>query len=133
MFSRLFRKKVKVVKVKRKSKVRKVQTKTRRPKKAKVKKVKKLRKVSRPAKKMPQIVGKVTHYFPHVKAGVILVTKGKIVPGDTLHIKGYTTDFKQKVSSMQINNVPVKEAVSGQEIGLLVKSRVRHHDVVYKL
>ncbi|MBU3933313.1 MAG: hypothetical protein KKH11_01420 [Candidatus Omnitrophica bacterium] len=117
MFSRLFRKKVKVVKVKRKSKAGKVQTKTRRPKKA----------------KMPQIAGKVTHYFPHVKAGVILVTKGKIVPGDTLHIKGYTTDFKQKVGSMEINNVPVKTAVSGQEIGLLVKSRVRHHDVVYKL
>lgn len=81
----------------------------------------------------PQIVGKVTHYFPHVKAGVILVSRGKIVPGDTLQFKGHSTDFKQKVKSMQIDNAPIKEAKAGQEIGLLVKRRVRHNDTVYKL
>ncbi|UCB57823.1 MAG: hypothetical protein JSV30_04655 [Candidatus Omnitrophota bacterium] len=82
---------------------------------------------------MPEVVGTVTHYFPHVKAGVILVTKGTIAVGDTLQIKGHTTDFKQKVTSMQINNSPVQEAKEKEEVGLLVKSRVRHNDVVYKL
>ena len=82
---------------------------------------------------MPQIVGKVTHYFPHVKAGVILITKGRISLGDTLQIKGHTTDLKQRVNSMQMNNMPIKEAKAKDEIGLLVKSRVRHNDTVYKL
>lgn len=126
MFFGLFTKKPRVVKVKS------------RPKKVKAKKVKKATRLKtaktlRPAKKMPQIVGRITHYFPHVKAGVVLVTKGRIALGDTLQFKGHTTDFKQKVNSMQINNVPINKAKAGQEIGLLVKSRVRHNDVVYKV
>lgn len=117
MFFGLFKKKVKLVTVKgRKGK------KTAKPEVVKKKRV-----------AAPQIVGKVTHYFPHVKAGVILVSRGKIVPGDTLQFKGHTTDFKQKVKSMQIDNVPIKEAKAGQEIGFLVKARVRHNDTVYKI
>lgn len=122
MFLGLFKRKARVVKV------------TRRPKKEKSKKPKTKKKITAPRKKkMPQLVGRVTHYFPHVKAGVILVTEGKISLGDKLQIKGHTTDLKQKVASMQINNAPIKVAKPGQEIGFLVKSRVRHNDLVYKL
>ena len=141
MFFGLFSKKVKVVKVKRKTKARKTQQK-RRVKKSKTKKiktkkravrVKKIKLVVKKAKIMPKVIGKVTHYFPHVKAGVILITNDNLVVGDTLQIKGHTTDFKQKVNSMQINNVPIQQAKPGQEVGLLVKSRVRHNDIVYKI
>lgn len=136
MFLGLFRKKVKLVKVKRKDKTKKVVKK--RIKKIKIKKIKKpkvkrVKRVSKPKEITLQKVGKVTHYFPHVKAGVVLVTDGTFALGDTLRIKGHTTDFKQKVTSMQINNVLINKAVPGQEIGLLVKSRVRHNDIVYKL
>jgi putative protease len=118
MFLGLFKKRVKVVRVKR--------TKL---KKTKVKKTK----ARKPKTTIPQVVGKVTHYFPHVKAGVILVTKGKIALGDRLQFKGHTTDFKQKITSMQVNNAPIKAAKPKDEVGLLVKSRVRHNDIVYKL
>lgn len=80
----------------------------------------------------PKEIGRITHYFPHVKAAVILITTGNIIPGDTLQIKGPTTNFKQKVKSMQIDNVPIQQAKKGQEIGLLVKARVRRSDLVYK-
>ncbi len=131
----LFRRKTKVVKVQRTKKVKKVKRAKRalRPKAKKTKPKKVQKRVSRPLKKMPRIVGRVTHYFPHVKAGVILVSNEKIALGDTLQIKGHTTDVKQKVSSMQINNAPIKEAKPGDEVGLLVKSRLRHNDIVYKL
>jgi hypothetical protein len=33
---------------------------------------------------------------------------------------------------MQIDRVPINTAKKGDEIGLLVNSRVRQHDVVYK-
>ncbi len=118
MFFGLFKRKVKVVKVKR--------TKAKKTKAIKIK-------TRKPKPTIPQVVGKITHYFPHVKAGVILVTKGKIALGDKLQFKGHTTDFKQKVISMQINNAPIKEAKPKDEVGLLVKSRVRHNDIVYKL
>jgi len=116
----LFRKKPKVLTV------HPVRKKIKKTSKAKPKKVK-------VKKTMPQTIGEVTHYFPHVKAAVVLITKGSVALGDTLQFKGHTTDFKQKIKSMQIDNVPIKEAKKGQEIGLLVKARARHGDVVYKV
>jgi selenocysteine-specific translation elongation factor len=147
MFFGLFKTKARLVKVKKKSKTKKVKKVTKFKKDAKplkktrakraTSKIKKrkpaTKKITRPTKTTPEPIGKVTHYFPHVKAGVILLTNGTVALGDILHIKGHTTDFKQKVNSMQINNTPIKEAKVGQEIGLLVKSRVRANDVVYKL
>lgn len=89
-------------------------------------------KISNGVKKQ-EIIGRVTHYFPKVRAAVIKITKGTIDLGDTLYIKGYTTDFKQKVASIQIDHVPIKRAGRPQEIGLRVRSRVRRGDLVYKI
>jgi hypothetical protein len=84
-----------------------------------------------PVKVKEQVVGTVTHYFPHVQAAVIKL-KTPLSVGDSIKIKGHTTDFTQKISSMQIDRVPIESAKKGNEIGLLVESRVRQHDVVYK-
>jgi len=78
-------------------------------------------------------VGEVTHYFPHVEAAVIKLTKGVLSVGDKVIVKGHTTDFQEKIDSMQLDHVPITSATIGQEIGLKVKSKVREHDVVYKL
>ena len=77
------------------------------------------------------VIGIVTHYFPKVRAAVVKL-KAPLNTGDTVKIKGHTTDFKQAVTSMQIDRVPLSAAKKGQEIGLLVDSRVRRHDVVSK-
>jgi len=53
--------------------------------------------------------------------------------GDKIRIKGATTDFEQKVESMQIEHEKVNEAKAGKSIGLKVKDHVREHDKVYKL
>ncbi len=78
-----------------------------------------------------KIIGEITHYFPKVRAAVIKL-KAPLATGDLVKIKGHTTDFKQTVTSMQIDHVPVDQAKKGQEIGVLVDSRVRQHDIVYK-
>jgi len=78
------------------------------------------------------IIGIVTHYFPKVRAAVIKL-KAPLSVGDTIKIKGHTTDFKQNITSLQIDRVPVDSAKKGEEIGLLVDSRVRQHDVVCKI
>jgi len=85
-----------------------------------------------PKKSKENIIGEVTHYFPHVRAAVIKL-KGPLVIGDTIKIKGHTTDFKQKITSMQIDRVPIEQGKKGDEIGLLVDSRVRGNDLVYKV
>ena len=81
---------------------------------------------------LPKPIGKVTHYFPHVKAGVVKVTNGSLSVGDTIQIKGHTTDFKQTVVSLQLDHEPIRKAKKGEEVGIQVKSRVRQNDLVYK-
>lgn len=106
------------------------------PKKTVVKKKIAKKKVAVPESKSAplslEIVGEVTHYFPHVSAGVIKLSK-ELKAGDMIRIKGHTTDFKQTVDSMQVEHVPVNEAKKGTEIGLKVKDRVRIGDIAYKL
>ena len=77
-------------------------------------------------------VGKVTHYFPKVKAAAVKILKN-VKTGDEIYIKGHTTDFKETIASMQLDHVVINEGKKGQEIGLLVKSRVRIGDGVYKI
>ncbi len=89
------------------------------PKKAKLKKSKE------------PVIGTITHYFPQVRAAVIKL-KMPLAIGDSIKIKGHTTDFTQAITSMQIDHVPINQAKKGDEIGLLVDSRVRKKDSVYK-
>ena len=94
-----------------------------------------------PAKKISSVpkgasleeVGIITHYFPKVDAAVLNLTKGTLSVGDKIVIKGHTSDFKEKVESIQLDHSPIQNAEQGMEIGLKVKSKVREHDVVYKI
>jgi translation elongation factor EF-1alpha len=77
-------------------------------------------------------VGKISDYFAKIGVAAIEIT-GSLSVGDTIHIKGHTTDFEQKVDSMQIEHQSVEKANPGDSIGIKVKDRVRQHDVVYKI
>ena len=77
-------------------------------------------------------VGKVSHYFSKIGVAVIDITDGGIKIGDEIHIKGHTTDFKQKVTSMQIEQDKIEIAEPKQSIGMKVSEPVRQNDIVYK-
>ncbi len=77
-------------------------------------------------------VGSVSDFFAHpVVAGIELT--GTLKVGDRIHIKGHTTDMELTIASMQINNVNVNEAKTGDAIGIKVSERVRRGDTVYKV
>lgn len=77
-------------------------------------------------------VGKVNDFFAHpVVAGIGLT--GEVRKGDTIHIKGHTTDLSLRIESLQIDRKEVEEAHAGQSIGVKVPERVRHGDHVYKV
>lgn len=76
-------------------------------------------------------IGRITHYFSKICVAVIELDKPLKI-GDTIVVKGPTTDFEQKVDSMQIEHKNVQEAEAGQSIGLKVAERVRETDVVYR-
>jgi translation elongation factor EF-1alpha len=77
-------------------------------------------------------VGEITHYFTKIGVAVVNVT-GNMKVGDTIAIKGMTTNFEQTVGSMQVEGENIDEAKSGDDIGMKVADRVRQGDVVYRL
>lgn len=78
-------------------------------------------------------VGQVIHYFSKAEAAVIKMTDGELHIGDTIHIKGHTTDFEQEVSSIQIEHQPMEVVKAGDDVGIKVKEPVRKNDLVYKV
>lgn len=77
-------------------------------------------------------VGKVTHYYTKLGVAVINLLD-KLALGDVIRIKGTTTNFVQKVESMQIEHQPVTQAQKGSSVGLKVDQPVRKGDKVYKV
>ena len=82
---------------------------------------------------MEEEIGKITHYFSKINVGVLELSTGKLQIGDTIHVKGHTTDFYQKIDSMQLEHKPVDVAEPGEPIGLKVESPVRENDLVFKV
>jgi len=77
-------------------------------------------------------VGAVTHYFGHLSVAAVRMESGSLRMGDTIHVVGRTSDFHQRVESMQVEHEAVSEVRAGQEFGLKVTGHARENDVVYK-
>ena len=77
-------------------------------------------------------VGHVAGFFAHPSVAIVSL-QAPLKLGDTVYVKGHTTDFQQTVESMQVEHRPVQEAHAGDSVGLKVIGRCRKHDVVYKL
>ena len=80
-----------------------------------------------------ELVGNVIDYFTKISVAAIDIDSGEIRIGDTIHFSGHTTDFSQKVESMQIDKEEVNTARAGDSVGIKVKERVRDGDEVYKV
>ncbi len=78
-------------------------------------------------------IGVVTHYYGHLSVAIIRLESGTLRVGDMIHIRGQTTDFGQKVESLEINHAPVTEVGPNEEFGLKVAEHAREHDVVFKV
>ncbi len=82
---------------------------------------------------MEEEIGRIIHYFSKINVAVLEMIEGKLETGNTIHIKGHTTELYQKVDSMQVDYKPVDIAEKGMQVGLKVKSHVRPNDRVYKI
>ena len=75
----------------------------------------------------------MTHYFGKVQVAAIELTEGDLSVGETIHVKGHTSDFTQKIESMQIDRVEVPRAEKGQAVGIRVAEHARPGDLVFKI
>ena len=96
-----------------------------------MKKKKSAKSNKKPAAKKVKPIGKVTHYYAHIKVAIVKFNT-KVKAGTELYFKGATTDFKEASKSMQFDHEVVKVAPKGKQIGIKVKKRVRDGDEVYE-
>ncbi len=82
---------------------------------------------------MPEeLIGKVSTFFARpVVAGIDL--SGTLNAGDTVRVKGHTTDLTFSVASMQIDNAAVPTAGRGDSVGIKVPDRCRQGDAVFRV
>lgn len=79
-----------------------------------------------------QSIGKVEDYFSRI--GVIALTlTAPLSLGETIHVKGHTTDLTQTVASMEINHAPIQNAKKGDSVGIKVNDKCRKGDAVFKV
>jgi len=79
---------------------------------------------------MERKIGEVTHYFTNIDVAAIEL-EDELNVGDTIRIKGHTTDFEMKIDSMEVDRDSIETGKPGQEIAIKVKNRVREHDEVF--
>ncbi len=77
-------------------------------------------------------IGEVTHFYSHLCVAVLELS-AELKIGDLVHVQGKTTDFIQRVKSMEIEHHPIQSAASGQQVALKVFRMVRRGDMVFKI
>ncbi len=78
-------------------------------------------------------VGEVVNYYQKAQAAEIRLWNS-LHKGDEVIIQGPTTgSVVQKAGSLQIHGKNIQKAGKGDNVGLLVKNRVRPGDIIYKL
>lgn len=76
-------------------------------------------------------IGKIIHYYDKIGVGVVRLEKGLKV-GDTIHVKGGTSDFEQAVESMQVDRRNVDSGKKGEEVAVKLDGKAKEGDIVYK-
>jgi len=79
-----------------------------------------------------KLIGKISHYFGQIGVAIIDLSDNLKV-GENIRVVGGETDFTQTVNSMEIEHKKVKEAKSGDCIGLKVNQKIREGYKVYKV
>ena len=81
-----------------------------------------------------QRIGVVTHYYSQLSVAILQLERGATLRvGDVIHILGHTTDFSQRVESLEVDRKSVLEVGSNDDFGLKVIDHAREHDVVFKV
>ena len=77
-------------------------------------------------------LGKVKNYFSDLHVFAIRL-EAPLALGDTIRIKGHTTDLTQKVEHMQVDHLNVQSAAPGEAAAIPAADKVRLGDAVYRV
>lgn len=77
-------------------------------------------------------VGKVTHYYNHIGVAVLSLTDS-LKLGDRIHIRGHSTDFSQRITSMEVEHHSILWVKPGDNVAVRVAQPVHEHDIVFRV
>ena len=78
-------------------------------------------------------LGIVSNYFGKIGVAAIRIDQGTLSVGETIRVKGHTSDFTMPIDSMQIEHLKVQTAKAGETVGLKVPQKCHQHDKVLKV
>lgn len=65
-------------------------------------------------------VGTVERYYPKVDAASVRIEEGGLKLGDTIHFKGPSGEYEERITSMELDHEKIRVAREGQEVGIEV-------------
>ena len=77
-------------------------------------------------------IGRITHYFSHLKVAVLELHEG-LKLGDRIHIRGHATDFTETVASMEVDHNRMLAVEPGANVAIRVNAPVHVNDVVLRV
>ena len=81
----------------------------------------------------PKQIGVVSNYFANIKVAAIKLS-APLKVGDRVHVVGgEETDFKQKITSIQLEHEKIQKAKKGDEIGTKLNKKARKGYKVFKV
>ncbi|MCK4534389.1 MAG: hypothetical protein KAT81_02590 [Syntrophobacterales bacterium] len=78
-------------------------------------------------------IGEVMKFFAKPSVAAVKITSGELLAGDTVKFIGHTTDFEDRIDSMEIDNKQIEKATAGDYIGIKVSDRVRPGDEMFRI
>jgi len=82
---------------------------------------------------MEERIGSVIKFFDKTSVAAVKLDFGDLAIGDTVRVKGNSTDFTQKVETMEFDHQPVTKALRGQFTGIKLTQPAKPFDLVYKI
>ncbi len=82
---------------------------------------------------MEERLGSVIKFFEKTSIAAVKLDFGDLEVGDTIHVKGITTDFTQKIETMEFDHQPVQKAIRGQFTGIKLSQPAKPFDLIYKV
>ncbi len=82
---------------------------------------------------MEERVGSVIKFFDKISIAAVKLDFGELAVGDTVRIKGASTDFTQKIEDLEFDHKPVSKAIRGQFTGIKLLQPAKPFDLVYKI
>jgi translation elongation factor EF-1alpha len=76
-------------------------------------------------------IGKITHYYNHLHVATVNITNGELQIGDMIHVEGHTSNFMQKLCSMELEHESTDVAKPGDNVGIAIDEYARENDSVY--